>query len=128
VISATAGRTVTGAAGAAADAADERFWLEFQVAGGAWDRGPLLSCGGVRFEEALPVRPFRFEKGLRNFAGWWYFATSGVHVGFESWLERPVDRTTPGVCLPEGRLTLQTVTTVASRGSPRLARTGLAVC
>jgi hypothetical protein len=79
---------VTGATGAAADAADERFLLEFQVAGGAWERGSLSSCGGVRFEEALPVRPFRFEKGLRSFAGWWYFATTGAHVGFESWLER----------------------------------------
>lgn len=88
LISVTAGRTVTGAAGTAADAADERFWLEFQVTGGAWDRGSLSSSGGVRFEEALPVRPLRFEKGLRNFAGWWYFATSGAHVGFESWLER----------------------------------------
>jgi fucose permease len=35
-----------------------------------------------------PVRPFRFEKGLRNFAGWWCFATTGTHIGFESWLER----------------------------------------
>jgi hypothetical protein len=79
---------VTGAAGAAANAADERFLLDFQVAGGAWKCWPLSSCGGERFEEALPVRPFRFEKGLRNFAGWWYFATTEAHVGFESWLER----------------------------------------
>lgn len=79
---------MTGAAGAAADAADERISLEFQVAGGVWERGPLSSCGGVRFEEALPVRSVRFEKGLRSFAGWWYFATAGAHVGFESWLER----------------------------------------
>jgi len=50
----------------------------------------------VRFEDVPPVRPFRFEKGLRNFAGWWYFATTGTHVGFESWLERPVDRTNRG--------------------------------
>jgi putative transposase len=34
------------------------------------------------------VREFRFGKGLRNFAGWWYFATTGTHIGFESWLER----------------------------------------
>ncbi|WP_432830782.1 TnsA-like heteromeric transposase endonuclease subunit [Dactylosporangium sp. CA-092794] len=78
---------MTGAVGAAADAADERFWLEFQVVGGAWEHGSLSSCGGVRFEGALPVRPFRFEKRLRSFAGWWYFATTGAHVGFESWLE-----------------------------------------
>ena len=70
------------------DAADERFLLEFQLAGGVWERWPLQSCGDVRFEEVLPVRPFRFEKGLRNFAGWWYFATTSAHVGFESWLER----------------------------------------
>jgi len=79
---------VTGAAGTAVDAADERFLLEFRLAGGVWERWPLQSCGDVRFEEVLPVRPFRFEKGLRNFAGWWYFATTGAHVGFESWLER----------------------------------------
>ena len=36
----------------------------------------------------MPARPFRFEKGLRSFAGWWYFATTAAHVGFESWLER----------------------------------------
>ena len=81
------GRTVAGVA-VAAGAADERFALEFQVAGGSWQREPLSSCGGTRFEEALPARPFRFGKGLRSFAGWWYFATTGAHVGFESWLER----------------------------------------
>jgi hypothetical protein len=48
----------------------------------------LPACCGERFEGALPVRPFHFEKGLRSFAGWWYFATAGTHVGFESWLER----------------------------------------
>ena len=79
---------LTGAASAAAEAADERLVLEFQVADGAWRREPLASCTRARFEEALPVRPFRFEKGLRSFAGWWYFATTGTHVGFESWLER----------------------------------------
>lgn len=52
-----------------------------------------MSCLGVRFEDVPPVRPFRFEKGLRNFAGWWYFATTGAHVGFESWLERDLIRT-----------------------------------
>jgi len=79
---------VTGAVVAAVDAADARFVVEFQVAGGTWQREPLSSCCSARFEDALPVRPFRFEKGLRSFAGWWYFATTGAHVGFESWLER----------------------------------------
>ena len=71
-----------------------RFELEFQVAGGAWQRERLTSCSGMRFEEALPARPFRFEKGLQSFAGWWYFGTTGTHVGFESWLERDLIRTT----------------------------------
>ena len=82
------GGRMAGAAAAAADTADERFALEFQVTGGSWRLEPLSSCCGTRFEEALPARPFRFEKGLRSFAGWWYFATTGAHVGFESWLER----------------------------------------
>ena len=68
--------------------------LEFQVVGGVWQREPLSSCHATRFEEALPARPFRFEKGLWSFAGWWYFATAGAHVGFESWLERDLIRTT----------------------------------
>ena len=79
---------LTGAAAAAAEAAGERFVLEFQVAAGVWQREPLMACSGTRFEDVLPVRPFRFGKGLRSFAGWWYFATTGTHVGFESWLER----------------------------------------
>jgi hypothetical protein len=69
-------------------AADLPLVLEYQAAGGAWCREALAACWGERFEDALPVRPFHFEKGLRSFAGWWFFATSGTHVGFESWLER----------------------------------------
>jgi hypothetical protein len=84
----TTGGRVTDAAVAAASAADTRFTLDFRAPGGAWERGPLMSCLGVRFEGVPPVRGFRFEKGLRSFAGWWYFATSRTHVGFESWLER----------------------------------------
>jgi hypothetical protein len=83
----TGGR-VAHASVAAADAAGRRCTVDFQAAGGSWQHGPLMSCLGVRFEDALPAREFRFEKGLRNFAGWWYFATTDSHVGFESWLER----------------------------------------
>jgi hypothetical protein len=64
------------------------FDLEFQVADSARQRGPLASCCGIRFEDVLPARPFRFEKGLRSFAGRWYFATTDAHVEFESRLER----------------------------------------
>jgi hypothetical protein len=72
----------------AADAAGERFTVEFQVSDGSWEREPLSACHCTRFEDAVPARPFRFEKGLQSFAGWWYFAKTGTHTGFESWLER----------------------------------------
>jgi hypothetical protein len=64
------------------------FELEYGLGGGAWRRVPLAACAGERFEQAVPVRPFHFEKGLKSFAGWWWAATTGRHVGFESWLER----------------------------------------
>ncbi|MFD7136847.1 hypothetical protein [Streptomyces sp. NPDC059894] len=51
-------------------------------------RRPLLDCVSVRFEEAVPVRPFRWPPGGRHFPGWYWAATTGQHVGFESWLER----------------------------------------
>lgn len=43
---------------------------------------------GARFEHAPAVRSFRFARGMTSFAGWWWFSSSGEHVGYESWLER----------------------------------------
>lgn len=34
-----------------------------------------------------PVRAFRWSRGLGHFPGWWWAATTGRHVGYESWLE-----------------------------------------
>ncbi|MEV4430703.1 TnsA-like heteromeric transposase endonuclease subunit [Streptomyces sp. R-07] len=34
------------------------------------------------------MRPFRWSRGERHFSGWYWTATTGQHVGFESWLER----------------------------------------
>nr|WP_325052036.1 TnsA-like heteromeric transposase endonuclease subunit [Streptomyces triticagri] len=42
----------------------------------------------ARFEDVAPVRPFRWSRGERHFSGWYWSATTGQHVGFESWLER----------------------------------------
>jgi hypothetical protein len=42
----------------------------------------------VRFERCLPVRRFRSRRGQRHLSGLWWSATTGGHVGFESWLER----------------------------------------
>ncbi|MFF2897360.1 TnsA-like heteromeric transposase endonuclease subunit [Streptomyces sp. NPDC057966] len=51
-------------------------------------RRPLLDCVTARFEDVVPVRPFRWSRGERHFAGWYWAATTGQHIGFESWLER----------------------------------------
>ncbi|GAA2608063.1 hypothetical protein GCM10009863_21850 [Streptomyces axinellae] len=55
---------------------------------GSKRRRPLLDCATVRFEDAVPVRPFRWSWGGRHFPGWYWAATTGQHVGFEAWLER----------------------------------------
>ncbi|MDQ0934382.1 hypothetical protein QFZ49_004322 [Streptomyces turgidiscabies] len=51
-------------------------------------RRPLLDCVTARFKDVAPVRPFRWSRGERHFPGWYRAATTGQHVGFESWLER----------------------------------------
>jgi hypothetical protein len=44
-------------------------------------RVKLTRTPGVPFEETLPVRPVRFGKGLRSFAGWWYSVTMAASSG-----------------------------------------------
>lgn len=51
-------------------------------------REPLSSCWNVAFERVAPVRGFASFRGQRNRPGLWWFATTGEHVGHESWLER----------------------------------------
>ncbi|MCQ0025079.1 TnsA-like heteromeric transposase endonuclease subunit [Streptomyces somaliensis DSM 40738] len=51
-------------------------------------RRPLPDCVTARFEDVPAVRPFRWSRGERHFSGWYWAATTGRHVGFESWLER----------------------------------------
>nr|WP_309074968.1 TnsA-like heteromeric transposase endonuclease subunit [Streptomyces sp. NWU339] len=51
-------------------------------------RRPLRDCVTGRFEDVPPVRTFRWSRGERHFPGWYWAATTGRHVGFESWLER----------------------------------------
>jgi hypothetical protein len=75
------------AAAAAAGAGEHDVELEFAGDGGHC-RARLAECGGVRFEDAVPVRSFRWSRGQRHFPGWWWLATTGRHVGYESWLER----------------------------------------
>jgi hypothetical protein len=72
---------------AAADA-DCGFEAEYRLRDGVRQRAGLPGCAGVRLEDAAAFRDFHFEKGGRSFAGWWWLATTGAHVGYESFVER----------------------------------------
>jgi hypothetical protein len=61
---------------------------EFVDVGGTRRRELFAACWHERFEDAAPVRGFRWATGQRHFPGWWWSATTGRHVGYESWLER----------------------------------------
>lgn len=62
--------------------------VEFVDDAGDVQRGPLAQLWNVGFESVEPVRVFRSYRGQRSFSGLWWCATTGGHVGFESWLER----------------------------------------
>lgn len=55
---------------------------------GVEQRVPLAEAWTVPFEYGRPVRRFTPRKGQRHLSGLWWSATTGSHVGFESWLER----------------------------------------
>ncbi|MFG3286300.1 TnsA-like heteromeric transposase endonuclease subunit [Streptomyces sp. NPDC048111] len=42
----------------------------------------------MAFETGRPVRGFPSYRGQRHFPGLYWSSTTGLHVGFESWLER----------------------------------------
>jgi hypothetical protein len=71
-------------------AAGSSFEVSFIDETGTQRREPLLSCWDVPFERAGPSRSFPSFKGQRNFPGLWWAATTGEHVGYESWVERDV--------------------------------------
>ncbi|HXT44553.1 MAG TPA: TnsA-like heteromeric transposase endonuclease subunit [Pseudonocardiaceae bacterium] len=64
------------------------FEVEFVDTSGCRCRAPLSASWPARFEDVGPVRGFRWSKGQCHWPGWWWSATSGRHVGYESWLER----------------------------------------
>ncbi len=61
---------------------------EFIDAGGRRRCELLAACWDERFEDSVAVRGFCWGAGQRHFPGWWWSATTGRHVGYESWLER----------------------------------------
>jgi hypothetical protein len=64
------------------------FGVSFVDIDGSRRREPLSSCWMVPFERVLPARAFGSRKGQKSFPGMWWSATTGDHVGYESWLER----------------------------------------
>jgi hypothetical protein len=71
----------------AADA-DLGFELCYLEAPGAERREFPVSWPGLCPEAFAPVREFRWTRGQRHLPGLWWSATTGSHVGYESWLER----------------------------------------
>jgi hypothetical protein len=63
----------------------EVAWVD---AGSQQRAADLGGIAGVAFEDAMPVRDFPSYRRQRHFPGMWWLATTGRHVGFESWLER----------------------------------------
>jgi hypothetical protein len=68
--------------------ADLGFELCYLDEAGAEHREFPVSWPGLRPEGFLPVREFRWARGQGHLPGWWWSATTGSHVGYESWLER----------------------------------------
>ena len=64
------------------------FEVGYVCGDGAEHRVPLAEALAVGFEQGLPVRRFASQQGQRHLSGLLWSATTGGHVGFESWLER----------------------------------------
>lgn len=64
------------------------FELKFVASDGVEHCRRLGWCEDVAFEDVRPVRAFRWSRKLGHFPGWWWAATTGCHVGYESCLER----------------------------------------
>ena len=67
--------------------ADDGFEVSYVPDDGAVHRMPLARAWEMPLERSLPVRRFTSRKGQRHLSGLWWSATTGGHVGFESWLE-----------------------------------------
>jgi hypothetical protein len=64
------------------------FEVGFVTGDGEERRVPLHVAWSTPLELGRPVRRFTARKGQRHLSGLWWCATTGGHVGFESWLER----------------------------------------
>ncbi|MEV5834617.1 TnsA-like heteromeric transposase endonuclease subunit [Nocardia sp. NPDC052112] len=65
-----------------------QFNATYVTAAGVERRVPLVSLPEVLPELRRPVRTFPSYRGQRSFPGWYWSATQGQRIGFESWVER----------------------------------------
>src|SRR5229473_3211353 len=75
------------------------FELCYLDEAGSGHREPPASWAGLRPEVFHPVRYFRWARGQGHLPCLWWSATTGAHVGHESWLERDLNRTLRRVIL-----------------------------
>lgn len=74
--------------GAAASPEGGEFAIAYVDVESGERRLTLTDAWAVPLEDCLPVRGFPSYKGQSNHVGRWWTATTGGHVGYESWLER----------------------------------------
>ena len=67
---------------------DDGFEVSYAPDDGAEHWVPLAQARAVPLEQGAPIRRFTSRNGQRHLSGLWWSATTGGHVGFESWLER----------------------------------------
>ena len=106
--------------------ADDGFEVSYVPDDGAVHRMPLARAWEMPLERSLPVRRFTSRKGQRHLSGLWWSATTGGHVGFESWL---VTRScaASGFRPVRGRHRVAAVVAALDRrGGPSFCRTPLA--
>ena len=82
--------------GTGAGEADPEFELCYLDADDGEHRELPAAWPGLRPETFMPAREFRWARSQKHLPGLWWSVTTGAHVGYESWLERPIDRTNRG--------------------------------
>lgn len=62
--------------------------VRYRDAGSAVRDVDLVDAATIRFEDLPAYRKLVSYKGQRSFTGLWWFATTGVHVPYGSWVQR----------------------------------------
>ncbi|MFD0000208.1 hypothetical protein [Nocardia sp. NPDC127526] len=65
-----------------------QFNATYVTIAGVERRVPLARLPDVVPQLGRPVRSFPSYRGQRSFPGWYWSATLGRRIGFESWVER----------------------------------------